>query len=558
MANTYIHTLPDVLATDPNAYTILDYENQFEEYVTAKVTLASLADFTNNTFLNSTPYLNSLSATTWVNANSANGKFQSLFLNLSGIAENQIPLNVVGDQNSIFEIKFQNANDQNFSRTQLSFLNDDENTNFNIGVLGSNFEDTNFTLGGAKNVSYIQTTNSKLGIGTVGNDNDIIFYMGGPFLGNERFYIKQTPAHIGVNTRNPNATFTVNGIISSNNFMYDGIGNSEQWNECSAYVKNISSVNDQSNTFITQNSSNIMLKTGSSIFGPIFTTKTLTSLFVTDEFVTKRYVDAMVLETTVSGNFIPSLYYTKTEIDDFLINPTSVYNTTCSLSSDWNSVYTNWFINSSKFENLNTVVNTGSASWYSVYSYINSTSSLEEDQNETTTYVLNNSANINATISLVGNTSSNWDSVYSSWNSISSFDTESRNTFIGLSSRFVQATTYVENNSANIQGISNVVNSFSSNSIDVNTFVNGNSSNIQSVYTHYNSQSANFATRNYVNGGFLPLSGGDVIGELFATQFGVGNTEVVTGNLGTVVRRMQIFDINGNSIGFIPIYNSIT
>jgi hypothetical protein len=122
----------------------------------------------------------------------------------------------------------------------------------------------------------------------------------------------------------------------------------------------------------------------------------------------------------------------------------------------------------------------------------------------------------------------------------------------------LSATTYVENNSANIQGISNVVNSFSSNSINVNTFVNSNSSNIQSVYTHYNSQSANFATRNYVNGGFLPLSGGDVIGELFATQYGVGNTVIVDGTLGTVVRKMQIFDINGASIGFIPIYNSIT
>lgn len=464
----------------------------------------------------------------------------------------------VVDFNDVYELKLQNKSSQNLAKTQYSIFNNNPNTFFDFGILGSNFNDTNFTIGGGSNVSYVKTVNSVLVIGTFGNNNDIIFYTGGPFEGNERLVIKQQPQHIGIKTSDPNAPLTVNGEISSNSTIFDEFGNSINWNSSFVYLSSVSAINDNVNSFITETSSNLVLKTGGTIFGPIFTTKTLTSLFVTDELVTKRYVDALFFETTISGNFVPSLYYLKTEIDDLLLNPTSVYNTTCSLSSEWSSVYSNWFNNSSKFENLNTVVNQGSGSWYSVYSYINSTSALEEDQNETTTYVLNNSANINETRNTVGTLSSNWNSVYSTFNVLSSLEEESRNVFNSLSSRLVEGTTYVESNSSSIQGISNVVNSFSANSVQVNSFVNNNSANINSVYTHYNSQSANFATQNYVNNNFLPLSGGDVIGELFATQFGVGNTEVVTGTLGNVIRKMQIFDINGNSIGFIPIYDSIT
>ena len=557
MANTYIHTLPDVLATDPNAYTILDYSNQFDEYVTAKVSLSSLSDFTTNAFLNTPQYNENLNATTWVNENSSNANFESIVIQASGILANTvIPISAVGDFNDVYEVKLQNKNSENLAKTQISIFNGNENSFFDFGILGENYSNINFTVAGGSNVSYVKTTNSSLALGTFGNDSDIVFFTGGPFLGNEKLIIKQT-GNIGIREINPVYALTVNGSISSNSTIFDGFGNSTNWNSTFIYVSSVSANNNAVNTLISEISSNLVLKTGGTIFGPIFTTKTLTSLFVTDELVTKRYVDSLFFETTISGNFVPSLYYVKTEIDDFLLNPTSVYNTTCSLSSNWNSVYSNWFQNSSKFENLNTVVNQGSGAWYSVYSYINSTSALEEDQNETTTYVLNNSANINETRNIVGTLSSNWNSVYSTFNSLSSLEQESRNAFNSLSSRLVEGTTYVESNSSNIQGISNVVNSFSANSVQVNSFVNNNSSNVNSIYSHYNSNSAGFATRNYTEANFLPLSGGNVLGELFATQFGVGNT-VIASTLGTVVRKMQIFDSNGNSIGFIPIYNSIT
>jgi hypothetical protein len=42
-----------------------------------------------------------------------------------------------------------------------------------------------------------------------------------------------------------------------------------------------------------------------------------------------------------------------------------------------------------------------------------------------------------------------------------------------------------------------------------------------------------------------------------AAGLGVGNSATAS-TLGTVVRKMEVFDSNGSSLGFIPIYNSIT
>jgi hypothetical protein len=56
-----------------------------------------------------------------------------------------------------------------------------------------------------------------------------------------------------------------------------------------------------------------LLKAGDQISGSLTTTKTLTTQFTDlDELVSKRYVDAV---STVSGNFVPSLYYTKANLE---------------------------------------------------------------------------------------------------------------------------------------------------------------------------------------------------------------------------------------------------
>jgi hypothetical protein len=64
-----------------------------------------------------------------------------------------------------------------------------------------------------------------------------------------------------------------------------------------------------------------LLKAGDQVTGKLTTTQNLSTNFtVAEEFVSKRYVDAMVVASNISGNFIPSLYYTRIQTDD-LINP---------------------------------------------------------------------------------------------------------------------------------------------------------------------------------------------------------------------------------------------
>ncbi|NDA63047.1 MAG: hypothetical protein EBX50_13560, partial [Chitinophagia bacterium] len=56
-----------------------------------------------------------------------------------------------------------------------------------------------------------------------------------------------------------------------------------------------------------------LLKTGDQLTGALTTTRTVTANFTLDELVSKRYVDAMAAATQISGNFVPSLYYTKAD-----------------------------------------------------------------------------------------------------------------------------------------------------------------------------------------------------------------------------------------------------
>lgn len=56
-----------------------------------------------------------------------------------------------------------------------------------------------------------------------------------------------------------------------------------------------------------------VLKSGDLMTGALTTTRNVTANFTIDELVTKRYVDAMAVATQISGNFVPSLYYTKAD-----------------------------------------------------------------------------------------------------------------------------------------------------------------------------------------------------------------------------------------------------
>lgn len=64
-----------------------------------------------------------------------------------------------------------------------------------------------------------------------------------------------------------------------------------------------------------------LLKAGDQVTGALTTTKALTTQFTnSEEFVSKRYADALALQAQVSGNFVPALYFTKTESDDRFFN----------------------------------------------------------------------------------------------------------------------------------------------------------------------------------------------------------------------------------------------
>ena len=65
----------------------------------------------------------------------------------------------------------------------------------------------------------------------------------------------------------------------------------------------------------------------------------------------------------------------------------------------------------------------------------------------------------------------------------------------------------------------------------VYTLVNSNSAEWDSVYTNVNENSATYATKNYVHTNFLPLSGGDLTGQLGVTNqislTGYNNSEII-------------------------------
>lgn len=560
MANTYIHTLPDSSETlDAAAYTILDSKNIFNEYITSKLSLSALSDFVNGEYILTEEHLATKRATSWVNSNSSNLKIESLNLFVTGTDIDFNTISVLDDRNATSYILIKNANTNNLVKTEIVFQNSLTSSNFKFGTLGQNYNSNNWTIGESKNDAYIYGEEKTLIIGTQGSDKDLILFTGGPFIGNERIVAKgDGSGRVGINITNPNATLTVNGNISSNGSIFSQHGNSTQWNNAYSYSFLNSSKNEQSTNLIQSISSNLVFRTGSLITGTLNTTQTLTGAFQIDDFITRRYVDAVVLQSNISGNFIPALYYTKAETDDILIQPYSVYshvnlNSAIDLES---RTFIN--TNSSIFLNLNTNINQTSGRWESVYSYVNQASAQEEDQTEVTNFIISNSSNLLQVNSFVNNNSSSLNDLYTFTSNNSSLELEVRTYVNSNSSQINQNNNLVSNNSPLWSESYTVNQTYSTANINTTTIVNTNSANWTNSYTTYAGNSGTYTTYQYVNNGFLPLSGGKVTGNLFAGSLGIGNSVSIGGTLGTLSRRIEIFDINGSSIGFIPVYGSIT
>ena len=146
---------------------------------------------------------------------------------------------------------------------------------------------------------------------------------------------------------------------------------------------------------------------------------------------------------------------------------------------------------------------TNSLNWNSVYSYTNSNSSFDQASRS---FVNSNSATI-----LNGYNAFNW--VFS--NSATEL---AATAFVNAnSSTELAATSFVNANSASIingyKG-SNWVFANSATELSVTSVVNSTSANWNSVYSNVNANSATYATILFTNNKFLPLSGGQITGNL--------------------------------------------
>lgn len=591
-ARTYIHSLPDApLVVNPNAYTIIDYANELGEYYTNKITLCAIADFTILAYTYSEFFQESEEANAWVNANSAVLTINTIDV---GSYENNsvaVPLSVYANSNFPVYVSVKNINTGQDATSEIRFENNDIAKRLVAGIQNPNFFNPTWTIGQPGD-SYLYSRDSNLQIGTR-DSNDIIFYSNGAFLGNERIVAKgDGTGFVGINTRNPRSSLTVAGTISTNDIVIDETNNLNFWKQVDSYVTSNSARNEQVLNFVNSNSSQLLLKTGGIVSGPLITTKTSIPAFLTNELVSKRYVDAIAFATTVSGNFIPELYYTITQVDDLLVNPYSVYAYVNYISSFNQEVNSFTEQNSSNIINVSNLVNIVSGDWNSVYSYINTSSSNEIDQTNSYLFVFSNSSNIVEVLNyvnsnsasfdilntVVNNASANWDSVYSYTNANSSFDSESRSFVNNNSANTLDLTTTVNFLSSRWQGGYTYTRDYSAINEEINSHVASTSGYINisldsyyekspkwdSVYSNVNSNSASYTTKTDNDALYLSKENGGVVnsnvkiyGDFYADTFGVGNLEPAT-TLGNLIGRLEIFNDEKVSIGYVPVYDNIT
>jgi len=129
--------------------------------------------------------------------------------------------------------------------------------------------------------------------------------------------------------------------------------------------------------------------------------------------------------------------------------------------------------------------------------------------------------------------SNEWNSSYSTWRSLSSFHNESRSFVNVNSSTLIQVRTEVLGQSANNRSVYATWNSLSSFHQEARSFANINSSTLIQARSEVLANSGNWAKYNYVNSGFLPLSGGTITGNILniSAKTFYNNDVVIYGSL---------------------------
>jgi hypothetical protein len=158
---------------------------------------------------------------------------------------------------------------------------------------------------------------------------------------------------VGVNTETPNAELTVIGSISSNDTIYDLLGNSEQWNSVYTTVNSNSANSDSTYT---------LLSTNSATWDSVYTS---------------------VKNTSANWNS------TYTSVGITSANWDSVYSSVNTASANWNSVYSSVLNTSATWDSTFTSVKNTSANWDSVYTTVSSNSATYATYNYVDTNLLN-------------------------------------------------------------------------------------------------------------------------------------------------------------------------
>jgi alpha-tubulin suppressor-like RCC1 family protein len=286
---------------------------------------------------------------------------------------------------------------------------------------------------------------------------------------------------VGIRTNIPNEAITVNGNISSNNIIYDKVGNSIDWNSVYSTWNSTSASELASRTIIRNTSAN---------WQSVYSHWNSTSAFElrARTFVGNNSADIVAIPTTylkaaggvISNNLnisgaveIASNLVLRGSLTAYgpivNVNPTLIQQSATSLTIDTSAsigqklTVGGEIITSKLFVTNNTVV----------------TGTIVSNTSITAPVIFGgsgNSNNWNTAYTEVNNNSNKWNSVYSNWNSVSTFDLGAR--------------TFVGNNSANILQGTSTWNNVSAFHLESRTFVGNNSANIRSVYSNVNTNSA--------------------------------------------------------------------
>ena len=417
--------------------------------------------------------------------------------NVNAPIDSVAALNINGtSQQSVFA-EIQNLYPGVSASADFSIYNDIGNY-LDIGINSSqyngNIYNPPFNVVKANDTYAYNANNGNLALGTAGS-GDVILFAGGTLSGtntqggNERIRVLGS-GNVGINVSNPAHRLSVLGSITASNIVYDGKGNSNNWNSVYSNVGSLSS-NWQSSylelsskslsaNFIYGLANESVFTDGSNLIGNGISTLTL------------NYLSGVYTSSPINYNGYTSDQWNQTYTGVIANSAlwTSGGNGVAfqSVSANWNSVYSN--------------VNSSSANWNSVYSNVNSSS-----------------ANWN-TISFLQALSANDQSVYSNvnsnsanWNTGSGFQSQSANNASVYSN--------VNSNSANWNTGSGFQ-SQSANNASVYSQVNLTSSNWQSVYSDVNTLSSNWQS-SYLQLSSNTLSANYIYGSLYETVFTDGS-----------------------------------